>query len=148
MKYNREEIRTIIELAFKGAHSDPALLDELQLSNIELSKIERLFRREDVLLGLEVIFNGVFPQKPSASDPLLEAAARYPIEYLHLSARPYSFLMRSEQYGRIQTVADLFRLSDADLNRIRGITAYSKSFQEIKDKREKFLEDFNAGKIK
>lgn len=148
MKYSREEIQTIIGLAFKGAQSDPALLNELQLAPTELRKIERLFQREDVLLGLEVIFNGIFPQCPAAPDPLFETAARYPIEYLGLSARPYSFLVRSERFGRIRTVADLLHLSDKDLINIRGINPYSKSFQEIKDKRDKFIEDFNAGRIK
>ena len=148
VKYSQEEIKTIIDLAFKGARSDPALLDELQLSHTELTQMEQLFRREDVLLGLEVVFNGIHPQKPSETNPLFEAADRYPIEYLDLSARAYTFLIRSDRYGRIRTVADLLRLSDADLSKIRGLTPYSKSFQEVKCKREKFVEDFNAGKIK
>lgn len=148
MKYNRQEIQAIIDLAFKGVRSDQALSDELRVSHIDLTKIERLFRREEVLLGLEVIFNGIFPQRPPESNPLIETAERYPIEHLGLSARPYSFLIRSERYGKIRTVADLLRLSDSDINKIRGITAYSKSFQEVKEKREKFVEDFNAGKIK
>lgn len=148
MKYSREEIRTIIGLAFKGAHSDLALLNELRLSHTDLIKMEQLFQHEDVLLGLEVIFNGIIPQTPSEPNPLLAAAARYPIEYLQLSARPYSFLTRSERYGKIRTVADLLRLSDKELNSIRGISLYSKSFEEIKEKRERFVDAFNAGRIK
>ncbi len=148
MKYSREEIKTIVDLAFTGTRANPVLLDELELSWAELDQIQLIFRREEVLRGLDVIFNGILPQKPLEPNPLFEAAERYPIEYLDLSARCHSFLTRPDCYSKIRTVADLLRLSDADLNKKRGLTPNSKSFQEVKFKREKFVEDFNAGKIK
>ena len=146
MTYDRADIQAIVRLAFKGVRSAPLLLNELRLSQTELEKLESIFQSEDVLHGLEVIFNGIVPQKPP-KPPLLEAAARYPIEYLKLSARPYSFLARSNRYGKIQTVADLLDLSDLQLCNIRGINPKSKSLQEIKCKLERFVEDFNAGRI-
>lgn len=147
MTYNRADIQAIVRLAFKGIRSAPFLLNELRLSQTELEKLESIFQSEDVLHGLEVIFNGIVPQKPPEPNPLLEAAARYPIEYLKLSARPNSVLARSNRYGKIQTVADLLVLSDLQLCSIRGINPKSKSLQEIKCKRERFIEDFNAGRI-
>ncbi|MCD8129793.1 MAG: hypothetical protein LUE16_00695 [Lachnospiraceae bacterium] len=152
MKYDQQDIIRIIDLAFKGCQADSALQSELRITSAEdIERLHALLKEPDTLSALEILFNGIYPQPPQgniSSSPLLQAADKYPLEYLCLSARTMGALTKLTAYGELRTVADLLKLSDGQLTRIRGIGANSKSMEEIRSKRMKFIQDYNDGLIR
>ncbi len=152
MKYHQQEIIQIIDLAFQGCRANKALQSELHMTDRDqINRLQSLLKEPDTLLALEILFNGIYPQCQTveiSSSPLLQAADKYPLEYLGLSARTRGALSKLTAYGELRTVADLLRLSDGQISRIRGIGANSKSMEEIRSKRMKFIQDYNDGLIR
>ena len=151
MKYSREEIARLIELAFKGAAVDNQLQAELGLTEVDIARKKKLLTEESVMGGLEILFNAIYPRMQEEVDPdppILQTARNYPLEYLEISGRPRLALSWCERFGKIRTVADLLRLSEHEISQIRGIGVNSKSMEEIRAKRSKFIEDYNSGLIK
>ena len=148
MKYNRTDLIKLIDMAWKGIQADDGLKEELFLSEGEITKRMQILRQPDVLGGLEILFNSIYPRIKTEENLLLQVAENYPLEFLNLSARPYNILSKTEQFGPIRTVADLLRLSEYQISKIRGIGRNSKNMEEIKNKRIKFISDFDKGMIK
>ena len=144
MKYSRAEIIQLIQMAFRGAEADRALKREMNITSSELAQSCALLMCPDVLSGLEILFNAVYPRAEELPT-LLQVAEKYALEYLELSARPYPVLTKR---GRLRNVADLLRLSDYQISSLRGIGPNSKSLEEIRRKRQKFINDYNNGLIR
>ena len=136
MKYTRKDIEKIVDLAFRGAARDETLKRELNLNNYRIKQRKILFQRTDVLQGLEILFNAIYPQLDKKDPPAMHAAERIPLETLGLSTRCYTALFRNG----VCTVADLLRLTEDDIRRARGVGA--KCAAEIREKREAFIEEF------
>ena len=131
MAYSRTDILRAIDrslYASRRASDNPALEEEL-------ARRERNLKSEQALDLLEFLLN----LDPAEEwNRILEQASHYPIETLGLSQRSYHGLVTYGIY-HIRTVADLLRLSLADLRKLRNLG--DKSIAEIAQAKDKFLEE-------
>lgn len=148
MKYDKVDLLQLIDLSFKGLERDINLQAYYRLSPYEILRIRDVMRSLDVLQGLEIIFNCIYPQTEKSESAILQAARHYPLEILGLSPRVEAALRRTNKYGEIATVANLLRLTDYEISKIRGIGQGSKAMADLQEKRQKFLDDYKCGRLK
>ncbi len=113
-----------------------------------MKRLEEILVQPETAFGVMVLFQALSAAMIPVKRSLQQTAENYPLEYLELSARPYTSLVKSTQFGAIRTVADLLRISDSQISRIRGIGPNSKGLEEIRRKRLKFVQAFHDGLIK
>lgn len=138
MKYTRGDIRQIVDLAFRGAMQDEKLQRELGLDHYKIEEKRALLESPEVLRGLDILFNAIYPRLDE-ENLLFQTADKYPLEYLDLSSRSFAALTRSG----VRTVADLLRMTEDELCRVRSVG--KKSAAEIRERRDQFIENFENG---
>lgn len=147
MKQNKKEPLLFVCTAHTVLLNNESRKKEFGLTEDEEKRLEELLSQPETAHGIMVLHQALNAALSPARS-LQQTAENYPLEYLGLSARPYTCLAKSLLFGEIRTVADLLRLSEAQISRIRGIGPNSKGLEEIKRKRLKFVQDFHAGLIK
>ena len=140
MKYTRGDIEKIVDLAFRGAIQDEKLQRELGLDYYKIEEKRALIESPEVMRCLDILFNSIYP-RVDEENLLLQTAEKYPLEYLELSSRSLAALTR----GGLHTVADLLRMTENELSRVRSIGV--KSHMEIRRQQEQFIEKFKNGSL-
>lgn len=148
MKRNKKELLLFVCTACTILLKNESRKQELGLTDAQAERLEEILTQPETARGIMVLFKALYAELLPAKRSLQQAAENYPLEYLGLSARPYASLAKSMQFGAIRTVADLLRLSDSQISRIRGIGPNSKGLEEIRRKRLKFVQAFHDGLIK
>ena len=149
VKYTKADITQLVILAFKGVRYNEVLQQKLSVTDEEISHGEEILLSAEGLAALTVLFNAIYPSSPQQEQgSLICTAEKYPLEYLRLSIRPYKALRQSKYFSKIMpTVADLLLLTDEQIVSIRGVGKHSRAYIEIRERKLKFIEDFNAGLI-
>ncbi len=148
MKRKKKELLLFVCTVYTVLLKNESRKQELGLTEAEEKRLAELLAQPETARGIMVLYQAMSAALSPAKRSLQQTAENYPLEYLGLSARPYACLAKSLLYGEIRTVADLLRLSEAQISRIRGIGPNSKSQEEIKRKRLKFVQDYHAGLIR
>ena len=148
MKHNKKELLLFVCTACTVLLQNEGRKKEFGLTEAQAERLKKILAQPETVRGIMVLFQALNAALIPAKRSLQQTAENYPLEYLELSARPYTCLSRSMLFGEIRTVADLLRLAASQISRIRGIGPNSKGLEEIKRKRLKFAQDFYDGLIK
>lgn len=140
MRYTREDLLYMIDAALADRREDA----EFPVSEEELQRREKTLKSQEMPDIMEDLFRRVYSNTPEEEERLMKTAACYPLETLGLSARSYNALVNCAS-PRIRTVADLLRLSFADLRKIRNLGR--RSIGEIDEAQHMFTEKFKRGEL-
>ena len=120
MKHNKKELLLFVCTACTVLLQNEGRKKEFGLTEAQAERLKKILAQPETVRGIMVLFQALNAALIPAKRSLQQTAENYPLEYLELSARPYTCLSRSMLFGEIRTVADLFGYPIARLAELEG----------------------------